>query len=135
MKYNGVIQRKLAILNDKLLLIEASLKGVTLKDFIANQFMQAGTERLLQLSIETIIDISERIIALEGVGPVDSSASAIKRLVQIGIIDSEEPFVNMVRFRNFIVHEYEHIDPTLVYTLAVKNIDDFRNFSTQILDS
>ena len=38
-------------------------------------------ERVLQVMVEIVIDIAERIIALKNAGPVESSAQAIKKLV------------------------------------------------------
>jgi len=34
----------------------------------------------------------------------------------------------MVRFRNLIVHEYETVDPALLYALATERLHDFRRF-------
>ena len=38
----------------------------------------------------------------------------------------------MVRFRNFIVHRYEQIDPQIVYGLAKTKLGCFRDFVDEI---
>ncbi len=109
MKYNGVIQRKFSLLDEHV---------HELKRYLA-------TERALQICAEIIIDVAERIIAIERAGPVASAADALARLQTFGAIQDAEPYVGIVRFRNLIVHEYEEIDPRLLYTLATIRLNDF----------
>ena len=90
------------------------------------------TERALQVATEIVIDISERILALKGAGPAATAADAIRKLVNMGIIATERPYVDMVRFRNLIVHEYEEIDPGLLFELATERLDDFVLFRKEI---
>ncbi|MDD2236883.1 MAG: DUF86 domain-containing protein [Kiritimatiellae bacterium] len=54
------------------------------------------------------------------------------KLVALHVIADAEPFRNMVRFRNFIVHQYEEIEPEILFYLATKRLDDFRLFRDQI---
>ena len=41
-------------------------------------------------------------------------------------------YAEMVRFRNFIVHRYEQIEPDIVYGLARHKLDRFRDFIDEI---
>lgn len=79
-----------------------------------------------------MIDIAARLISLHGAGPVESASDAIRRLVSLGLIESEEPYREMVRFRNRIVHEYTTTDPVIVYEIATANRRDFRRFRDEI---
>jgi hypothetical protein len=63
----------------------------------------------LQVCVEIIIDVAERIIAQEGAGPVAESGEAMQSLVQLNIIKSAVPYTDMIKFRNLVVHQYEEI--------------------------
>ena len=128
MKYNGVIQRKLALLDDQIVELREHLQKKSYKDFEGSWLLRSMTERALQVAVEIIIDVAERIIALENAGPVGSAADAIKKLVHLKVLKSEKPFEGMVKFRNVIVHQYERVDPAILYNLATKKLGDFRKF-------
>jgi uncharacterized protein YutE (UPF0331/DUF86 family) len=132
MQLNGVIQRKLALLDTQVMRLKQHLGGVTLEAFADDWVLRSMAERALQVAVEIVIDVAARIIALQGGGPVATAAEGIERLVATGVLASAEPFKNMVRFRNLIVHEYEVIDPTVLYDIVVNRLDDFRLFRDQI---
>ena len=130
MRYNGVIQRKLALLDKQVQRLQASLKGISCEEFSQSWEKRSMTERALQVAVEIIIDVAERIIALDGAGPV--ATAAMQSLERLGVLESQNPYVDMVRFRNLIVHQYEEIDPGLLYNLATERLDDFRKFRDEI---
>jgi len=132
MLLNGVIQRKLALLDEYVGRLERYLNGVTLDAFKADDLVQSAVERVLQVAIEIVIDIAERLIALRDAGPVATGAEAIDRLVALGILKSAEPYRHMVRFRNRIVHEYEATDPAILFAIATEHKSDFRHFRDEI---
>ena len=90
------------------------------------------TERALQVAVEIVIDISERIIALENCGHVESASECIKKLVVLKILKLEQPFEKMVKLRNIIVHQYEHINPEILFDLTKNCIDNFKKFINAI---
>lgn len=53
-------------------------------------------------------------------------------MVSMGVLKSTDPYVNMVRLRNVIVHQYEEIDPAILYSLATTKLSDFRRFIDEI---
>jgi uncharacterized protein YutE (UPF0331/DUF86 family) len=89
-------------------------------------------ERALQVSAEIVIDVAERILALEKAGPAASAAEAIEALVRLGVLKSVQPYVNITRFRNLIVHQYEQVDPAILFDMAKNRLDDFRKFRDEI---
>ena len=89
-------------------------------------------ERGLQVAVEICLDIAERIIALKEAGPVAGAGEAIEKLATLGILETAEPYKSMVRFRNLIVHEYEQIDPEILYRLVTQNLMDFRKFRNEL---
>ncbi len=132
MKINGVIQRKLALLDKHLLNLRNEFKGVSLEDFRESWVLQRMAERVLQVMIEICIDIAERIIAMKGAGPAATGSEAIEKLAALGVIESVGPYAEMVRFRNLIVHQYEEIDPEIIYSIVSTKLDDFRRFRDEI---
>lgn len=132
MKYNGVIQRKFALLDKQAIELDAHLKEVTLASFKDDWALRCMAERALQVMVEIVIDVAERIIALEKAGPCASAAEAVEKLVAMGVLQSNQPYVEMVRFRNLIVHQYEEIDPEIVFTIAKNKLVSFRQFRDEI---
>jgi uncharacterized protein YutE (UPF0331/DUF86 family) len=131
-KYNGVIQRKLALLDDQVQRLMNHTRGISFEQFEGDWLLRSACERALQVAAEVLIDIAERIIALENAGPVIGAAEAMDRLVDIGVIPSSEPYRSIVRFRNLIVHEYEAIDPRILYDIVTTRLDDFRRFRGEV---
>lgn len=132
MKYNGVIQRKFTLLDKHFFALQQYLDGVAFSVFKDDYALRCMTERALQVMVEIVIDIAERIIAIENAGPVATAAEAIDRLVDLNILMSSQPYVEMVRFRNLIVHQYEEVDPGIVYTIATSKLETFRQFRNEI---
>lgn len=89
-------------------------------------------ERALQVSIETVIDVAERIIALEGAGPAATGRESLDKLKALGIIRDPTPYQRMVGMRNIIVHEYAEVDPEVLYRAIQTHLRDFRMFRDEI---
>ena len=130
---NDVIQNKLAR-------IEAYL--TKLQEIIPDEFngfekdwrTQMIAERGLQILIEIIIDVANRLIAIKNWGPTTSSANSIRLLFLKKVISSEEPYLKMIKFRNFIVHDYDRVDNAIVYSILTENLDDIRKFRDEVLN-
>ena len=131
MKYNGVIEAKLRTIEEKLSEIE-NWQIISCQQLQLNSMLRNATERALQVAIESIIDICEHILALEGIPAPDTSANVIKRIIEMGIITNSPEYTEMIRFRNFIVHRYERIDLEIIYTIVSKKLPVFRNFIHEI---
>ncbi len=132
MRYNGVIQRKLSLLNTQVLKLEESLKDISLSEFQDSWILRSMAERALQVAAEILIDIAERILALEKSGPAATAAEAMEALVRLGVLKSAQPYINITRFRNLIVHQYEEIDPVILFDLAKNRLGDFRKFRDEL---
>lgn len=132
MEYNAVVHRKLALLDKYLIQLQSQLENVTIEAFKNDWALQRMTERVLQVMVEVVVDIAERIIALKNTGPAATATEAIEKLVRLGVIKSAKPYANMVKFRNLIVHQYEEIDPELVFDIAKNKLESFRQFRDEI---
>ena len=130
--HNGVIAQKLQSL-DRTLAELRSLGEVTLKQLKGNWQTQKAIERNLQILVEIVIDVCQRLIALERQSPAVTGADAIDRCVELGVLSNDENYYNMVRFRNFIVHRYEHVDPDVLVAMVNKHLVDFDKFRDEVI--
>jgi uncharacterized protein YutE (UPF0331/DUF86 family) len=91
---------------------------------------------LLQISIESCINISNHIVAREKLGIPKEYADTFKILNKNKIISGNllEKLVLMTRFRNRVVHLYWDIDDKLVFEVMKNNYNDFLEFRKAILD-
>ena len=131
MKYNGVITKKIEQIESRLLKLKSILPLTT--EVLQNDFfLKSGVERTLQVCVEAVIDIAERIISLENLSPATTSYSAFKKLEEINIIKDADKYKKMVQFRNFIVHRYESINNEELVYICNHQLDDFWDFIREI---
>lgn len=131
MKYNGVIENKLRLIEQKLVDLR-SWQITSIEQFRKSSLLQNAAERALQVAVELMIDISERILALEKVTPQNTAADNIRILQEMKIIRPIPEYLEMVRFRNFIVHRYERIDIEIVYAILKNKLHFFESFVEDI---
>ncbi len=129
---NGVIQNKLARVEAYITRLQEIIPD-GFEDFEKDWKTQMIAERGLQILIEIIIDVANRLIAIKNWGPTTSSADSIRLLVLKKVISSEEPYLRMIKFRNFIVHDYDKVDDAIVYSILTKNLGDIRKFRDEVL--
>jgi uncharacterized protein YutE (UPF0331/DUF86 family) len=134
MKYNGIIENKLRIIEDKLEDIR-NWDIRSYEQFKGSSLLISAVERALQVAVEVMIDVSERILALEKVTPRDSAAENIEQLQKLKILRPLPEYANMVKFRNLIVHRYEKINPEIIYSILKNKLPLFESFIEDIRKS
>lgn len=134
MKYNGIIENKLRIIEEKLGDIR-NWDINSFEQFSRSSLLQSAAERALQVAVEVMIDVSERILALEKVPPQNSAAQNISHLQKMKIISNNPEYAEMVKFRNLIVHRNENIDPEIVYSIIKNKLPFFESFIADIRNS
>lgn len=94
-------------------------------------------ERLLQVSIECVIDICGLVVTGLRLGLPAEEDDLFEKLEQAGIISSsrKESLKKMKAFRNILVHDYGHIDDMIVYEVLQNNLNDFEIFKREILQT
>jgi uncharacterized protein YutE (UPF0331/DUF86 family) len=98
--------------------------------------VQRIVERTLQMMIETCADIAGHIISDRGYRIPTSYADTFRVLYEKEILTKEpfETMEKMSKFRNIIVHHYDHIDPEIVISILRKDLDDFLIFKNAIVN-
>lgn len=129
---NGTIAQKLQAL-DKALSELRSLGTVSAKDLHANWQQQRAIERNLQVLVEIVIDICQRLLTFADLSPATTSTDAIDRCIEMGALTPDENYKRMVRLRNFLVYRYEHIDPKVLADMVNTHLGDFEKFRDEIL--
>jgi uncharacterized protein YutE (UPF0331/DUF86 family) len=132
LRWNGIIQRKLALMDQHLVKLEGHLRNIPRERFVEDWALRTISERTIQVCAEIMIDVCERIIALAGNGPTATAAEAVERLVQMGVLKAAEPYRSVVRMRNLIVHGYDVVDPEILFHAATSRLGDFRRFRDEI---
>ena len=130
---NNVIAREFSILDTYVSELSVALDSISLEEFENSWGLQRICERSLQVMIEVIIDVSDRLVALEMRGPCSSAREVIEELVNLGILKSADPYAKMVGFRNVIVHRYDAVNPSLLYEFATTRMQDFQRFKEEVL--
>ncbi len=89
----------------------------------------------LQLAIQICIDIGSHIIADENWEVPSSLGNTFKILSAHKVIspDTADIMASMAGFRNILIHEYEDVDLEKVYNILSNRLDDFEDFSREII--
>ena len=89
----------------------------------------------LERAVQTCVDIGLHIISDLEITVPDTMAETFKSLNKAGYLDdlTTERMIKAVGFRNTAVHAYQEIDWEIVYRIITEHLDDFRNFSSQIV--
>ena len=92
-------------------------------------------ERLLQISIECVIDTCALFVSGLRLGLPAEEDDLIEKLEQAGLISAEmaKMLRTMKGFRNILVHEYGRVDNAIVFSMAAKRLEDFDAFKREIL--
>jgi len=129
---NGVILQKLQSLDETILELQ-SLGSVSARELLQDWRTRRAVERDLQVLVEVVIDICQRVIALSGQTPATTGGDAVERCIAMGVISDCDSYRQMVRFRNFIVHRYERVDVEILVEMVNRHLEDFVQFRREIL--
>ena len=92
-------------------------------------------ERLLQVSIETAIDICALVVAGLRLGLPGEENDLFEKLADQGVIS--RPMAELLRrmkgMRNILVHEYGRVDDELIFATVAHRLGDFDAFRHEIL--
>lgn len=106
-------------------------------NLVANQTKQDAIVLNLQRACETSIDLAMYVISQRRLGLPQESRDAFTLLQTAGLLpaDLAARMQRMVGFRNVAVHEYARLNLDIVHTIITKHLDDFRAFSSTIVQT
>jgi uncharacterized protein YutE (UPF0331/DUF86 family) len=132
MRVNGIVTSKLQLL-DEVLGNLRSLGRLTSQQLDTDWRTKMTVERALQILVEIVIDVCQRIVAESGQTPASSGREAVVRCVELGVLSSVDPFQRMIQFRNFVVHLYERVETAFLVDILNNRLDDFERFRDEVL--
>ena len=93
-------------------------------------------ERVLQILIETMIDLGQHIIADKGFREPNTYRDVFKILCKNNVLPQEKlpTYEKIAAFRNVLVHHYERVDDAIVYAVFSRNLSDVEDFLSYILN-
>ncbi len=93
-------------------------------------------ERLLQISIESVINVSDLIVREMKLGMPSNEDDIFQKLRKEKIVSAKmlDTLKRMKGFRNILVHRYGEVDDELVFDFLKRNLADFSNFKKEVLD-
>ena len=113
------------------------LREIVPEDFATYQKVEKrrACERLLQISIEAVIDICHLLVVGLRLGIPSEEDDLFVKLGEAGVISSrmEGTLKEMKGFRNILVHDYAHIDEQIVFQMAKTRLGDFESFKQEML--
>jgi uncharacterized protein YutE (UPF0331/DUF86 family) len=91
-------------------------------------------ERLLQLAIETVLDVCHLLVSGLRLGLPAEADDLFAKLAQAGVVSPgmRDTLREMKGFRNILVHEYAAVDDRLVYEAVQTRISDFHAFTDEV---
>jgi uncharacterized protein YutE (UPF0331/DUF86 family) len=120
-----VLRRRLNKLDEYLEILQR-LRAYDRTTFLDDPERYGSAERFLQLTIEALNDMGSHVIADLQLGMVESYRDVPRILVERDYISSDlgELWIQMIGFRNVLVHDYLDIDRNLVYRVLQDKLED-----------
>lgn len=123
-----IIRKRLNKL-DEYLGILRGLQQYTYSEFSENPELYGSTERFLQLAIESLTDLGNHLVADNHLGTVNWYSDIPAILATNGFITNEqqEMWIQIIGFRNVLVHDYLDIDRTIVFEVLQHQLGDLES--------
>jgi len=109
----------------------------SLEEYLEKAEKRRACERLLQIAIESLIDICGLFVTGLRLGLPGEEEDLFEMLERRGTLSASLTgrLRKMRGFRNLLVHEYGRVDDRLVYEAARSRLPDFEEFRQAILDA
>jgi len=126
------IERRLDELSERLTRLEL-LKEKPRAAFDRDPYLRDIVERNLEIAAQCCIDISHRIISLEGSQKPADYYEAILQMGTLDVVpaDFARKLAPIAGFRNVLVHDYVRLNWDVVYE-HLKELEDLRVFANHI---
>ena len=130
---NSVLNRLFTEMDESLRKLR-SLSKLTEDEFLGHYEKVDTAKYNFIVAIEAIIDICNRIISKRELGFPQDYSDVIKLMSQEGVLEGDlvGRLVEMVKFRNMLVHLYWKIENDRLYQYLEENLGDFEAFKEAI---
>jgi len=130
---NSVLNRLFTEMDESLRKLR-SLSQLSEDEFLSHYEKIDTSKYNFIVAIEAIIDICNRIISKRELGFPQDYSDVIKLMSQEGVLEGDlvGRLVEMVKFRNMLVHLYWKIENDRLYQYLKENLGDFEAFKEAI---
>lgn len=130
-----LVRRRLRRLDERVARLRAIAERGR-QDFLEDRVAQAAAERLLQVSIQIVLDIGAHILIEKGVLDWEEYRQIPERLAREQVIERDlaDRLAEAAGQRNVLVHLYLDVDPGLVYETLANDLDAFDRFAASVLE-
>jgi uncharacterized protein YutE (UPF0331/DUF86 family) len=111
------------------------IKPVDFEIYESSIEKKRACERLLQISVETVIDICNIIVSELKTGLPSDEEDMFSKMRKNKIIskEMEKDLIGMKGLRNILVHRYGEIEDELVFEVLSEKLTDFEKFKKEVL--
>ena len=111
------------------------IKPLEFEDYENSILNKRSIERILQISIEVVLDICNLLVSDLNLGIPADEDSVFDKLRKKKIISKKlyDILIEMKGFRNVLVHKYGAIEDEKVFEVLTDKLDDFQIFKEEIL--
>lgn len=114
--------------------------SIALEDYRTLRERQLAVERLIQLIVQTGIDINYQILKRLDAESPNNARDALFQMVGLGILEEDlaVQLAESIKLRNLLVYLYKKIDPDIVYSSIATILRDYLRYQraiVQYLDS
>jgi uncharacterized protein YutE (UPF0331/DUF86 family) len=130
---NSVLNRLFTEMDESLRKLR-SLSKLSKDEFLGHYEKIDTAKYNFIVAIEAIIDICNRIISKRELGFPQDYSDVIKLMSQEGVLEGDlvGRLIEMVKFRNMLVHLYWKIENNRLYQYLEENLGDFEAFKEAI---
>ena len=130
---NSVLNRLFTEMDESLRKLR-SLSQLSEDEFLSHYEKIDTSKYNFIVAIEAIIDICNRIISKRELGFPQDYSDVIKLMSQEGVLEGDlvGRLIEMVKFRNMLVHLYWKIENDKLYQYLRENLGDFEAFKEAI---
>lgn len=134
LKHAEIVLERLEAMNEYAAHLER-FRAMPKEEFLSDIEHVWAAEHGLQLAIQCVIDICDRLVADLGLGAPPTHVAAVERLCRAGVLPPTlQPTLDaMIRFRNILVHAYLRVNTDLVYQHLQNRLPDFAQFAAAVL--
>lgn len=104
------------------------------EEYKSSPLQKRACERLLHLSIETVIDIVYMVVKIKKLGLPAGDESAVDKLSRDFSEKTVTNLKDMKRMRSVLVHHYEFIEDEKVFEVLENRLGDFDEFKKEVLE-
>jgi uncharacterized protein YutE (UPF0331/DUF86 family) len=103
-------------------------------EYLSSIEKRRACERLLQISVECIIDICGLVVSGLRLGLPAEESDIFEKLFVNKLLSAEarDLLKSMKGFRNILVHDYAKLDNALIYEIATSRSGDFEKILKEI---